>query len=135
MDERTRRLVRRRAGDACEYCRLKQEHEPFVTFHVEHVIAKQHGGTDNPSNLCLACTSCNLHKGPNIAGRDQQSGQLVPLFNPREDNWDDHFEWNGAILAGKTPAGRVTIAVLGINLTENVEHREALIAEGIFPPE
>ena len=44
-------------------------------------------------------------------------------------NWDDHFEWNGAQLVGKTAIGRATIVVLGINLPENVELREALIAE------
>ena len=39
----------------------------------------------------------------------------------------------GANLRGRTPAARATIAVLGINLAENVEHREELIQEGVFP--
>jgi hypothetical protein len=86
-------------------------------------------GGSAPDNLCWACTSCNLHKGPNIAGIDQQTGQLVPLFHPRQQVWADHFEWNGAIIRGKTPVGRATAAVLAFNLPENVELREALIAE------
>ena len=134
MDAATRRLVRRRARDTCEYCRLKQEHEPFLTFHVEHIIAKQHGGGDDHSNLCLACSSCNLHKGPNIAGVDPQSGALTPLFNPRNAVWSQHFEWRGSLLFGKTATGRATVAVLGINLPENVEQRDTLRDEGVFPP-
>lgn len=134
MDAATRRLVQQRAGNVCEYCRLPQEHEPFATFHVEHIIARQHGGDDDPSNLCLACTSCNLHKGTNIAGIDPQTGQIVQLFHARQDDWNVHFKWNGPELVGSTSVGRATVAVLGINLAENVEHREALIEERRCPP-
>jgi 5-methylcytosine-specific restriction endonuclease McrA len=55
MDAATRREVWSRAGSRCEYCGLPQEADPFLTFHVEHVIAKQHGGRDDLSNLALAC--------------------------------------------------------------------------------
>lgn len=55
MDAATRRLFRPRARERCEYCRLPQAAQPFVTFHVEHIIARQHGGSDDPMNLCLAC--------------------------------------------------------------------------------
>ena len=55
MDAATRQLVRQRASNCCEYCRLPQATQPFVTFHIDHIIARQHGGTDNPDNLCLAC--------------------------------------------------------------------------------
>jgi hypothetical protein len=129
MDPATRRLVWQRAGNCCEYCRVTQEHEPFASFHVEHVIARQHGGSDDPANLCLACTSYNLHKGPNIAGIDPETGSLVPLFHPREQVWEHHFDWHRTFLRGKTHVGRGSIAVLGINLPENVELREALLAE------
>jgi hypothetical protein len=50
MDAATKRLVRQRAQERCEYCRLPQTAQPFVTFHVEHIIAKQHGGSDDPNN-------------------------------------------------------------------------------------
>lgn len=123
MDAAARRLVRERAGNACEYSRLAQADEPFASFHVEHIVARQHGGGDEPGNLCWACTSCNLHKGPNIAGIDPESKSVVPLFHPRQQAWDDHFEWTGAELRGRT------VAVLAINSPENVELREALIAE------
>lgn len=72
MDTTVRDLVRRRAGECCEYCRLKQEHLPFVTFHVEHIIPHKHGGNDDPSNLAMACDRCNAHKGVNLTGIDPE---------------------------------------------------------------
>jgi hypothetical protein len=60
MDAATRDFVRRRAGDRCEYCLLRQEHSD-LTHHVEHIVAKQHGGSDNPENLALACHRFELH--------------------------------------------------------------------------
>jgi len=66
MDAATRRLVRHRAGNRCEYCGLQQDAVPVVTFHIEHIIPNQHGGTDDPSNLAFACFHCNQHKGPNL---------------------------------------------------------------------
>jgi hypothetical protein len=55
MDADTRKRVRERAGDRCEYCLLPQSGLPIARFHIEHVIARQHGGTDAPDNLALAC--------------------------------------------------------------------------------
>ncbi len=46
MDLATKGLVRQRAGNRCEYCHLPQDATPFLTFHVEHVIAKQHTPDD-----------------------------------------------------------------------------------------
>jgi len=55
MDERLRQTVRERAGYRCEYCSPPQDAEPFFAYHVEHVVARQHGGTDDSGNLALAC--------------------------------------------------------------------------------
>ena len=63
MDASVRALVRRRAGNRCEYCLLRQEHLPFSTFQIEHIVARKHGGNDEASNLALACDRCNSHKG------------------------------------------------------------------------
>ena len=89
VDANLRRLVRERAENRCEYCGCHQDELPFVTFHVEHIIARQHGGADDESNLCLACHWCNFHKGPNLS--TIVDGELVPLFHPRLQRWDDHF--------------------------------------------
>lgn len=68
----------------------------------------------------------------NVAGYDPESDELQPLFNPRRDDWENHFAWDGPVLRGKTPIGRTTIDVLRINLMERVEHRRLLIAAGVF---
>src|SRR5450631_1539400 len=60
-------------------------------------------------NLAMACFHCNRSKGPNIAGLDPASGELVRLFHPRTDIWTDHFRLDGTRLFGLTPVGRVTI--------------------------
>src|SRR5208337_4334251 len=68
MNAALRAFVRERAGRRCEYCRLHEDDADFLSFHVEHVVAKQHGGTDDPDILCFACAECNWAKGPNLAG-------------------------------------------------------------------
>jgi len=56
---------------------------------------------------------------------------VVTLFHPRRDSWNKNFEWDGALLFGKTPTGRATIHVLAINSVERVELREELVDEGV----
>jgi 5-methylcytosine-specific restriction endonuclease McrA len=68
-DAEVKDLVRQRAGDRCEYCGLRQKHS-HLAHHIEHIVAKQHGGTDELGNLALACHRCNLRKGPNLTGID-----------------------------------------------------------------
>jgi hypothetical protein len=84
-----RALVRERAGRRCEYCRLHEDNGGTLTFQIEHIIAKQHGGTHDPDGLCYSCAQCNWAKGPNLAGL--LDGKLYPLFNPRKQNWQRHF--------------------------------------------
>jgi len=105
MDSAVRQFVRQRAEDCCEYCRLPQE-AVDATFHVEHIIALQHDGTGDPSNLALACDRCNLYKGPNLTGIDSETGAIVLLFHPRQEGWRDHFAFRGPRIIGLTPRGR-----------------------------
>jgi hypothetical protein len=130
MDNALRSLVRRRAGDACEYCRLPQAASRFVRFHVEHIVARQHGGPTEPDNPALAFGFCNFHKGPNIASLDPESGELVPLFHPRRDRWTDHFAWEGTIIVGRTATVRATVRLLAMNDWERNEVSDNLQALG-----
>jgi 5-methylcytosine-specific restriction endonuclease McrA len=114
MDAATRAAVRRRAGNRCEYCRLLQENAD-LPHHIEHIVPKQHRGTDEFSNLALACQRCNLNKGPNLTGIDPASGAIAPLFHPRRDRWEDHFHFQGVWIEGRTASGRATVSVLGMN--------------------
>lgn len=132
MAKSLRDRVRERANGCCEYCHLPQ---PYVRerFQIEHVIAQQHRGGDDPDNLALACVRCNLHKGPNVAGYDSLTKLLVPLYNPRRELWHEHFAWAGARIEGRTPTGRTTVALLNMNAPQRVSLREALLEEGVLP--
>ena len=134
MDAALRKLVRERAKHRCEYCRIHQDQDPFFTLPIDHIIARQHGGKTEPDNLCLSCYRCNSHKGPNIAGIDLETGEMVPLFHPRQNNWHEHFKWSGTVLVGRTPIGRATVTLLAVNHTDYILLRESLMAEGSFPP-
>jgi hypothetical protein len=124
------RSVWDRANRRCEYCHMPAS--AYVSsFHVDHVVARQHGGESSLENLALACMHCNQRKGPNIAGRDPETGEIVPLFHPRRDRWGDHFEWNGPNLIGKSRIGRATIQVLAIDDPSFRAVRVALRDEGI----
>lgn len=121
--------MRERANFACEYCHLSESAVGDIPFHVEHIVASKHGGSDEASNLALACDRCNLHKGPNIAGIDPADGAMTPLFNPRTDQWNLHFEWNGLQIVGTTPIGRATVQVLELNSLRRIKLRRWLAAQ------
>jgi hypothetical protein len=103
---------------------------PFLTFHIEHITARQHGGGDDSSNLALACPDCNAHKGPNLTSIDPETGRLVALFNPRRDVWSEHFSFDGPMIVGRTPAGRATVRLLYMNEEARVEMRWRLQQAG-----
>lgn len=130
MDEATRHIVRDRAGWRCEYCRIRQEHEPGHTFHIEHIVARQHRGSSDPENLALACQLCNLLKGPNLTGIDPDSGIVTRLFDPRRDIWTEHFRLYGPHICGRTATGRTTVWLLEMNCDERVALREVLLQLG-----
>ena len=78
MDAELRQRVKERAAHRCEYCRLRQRDEDETPFHVEHITARQHGGTDDGENLALACCWCNALKGPNLSGLDPDTSAQTP---------------------------------------------------------
>ncbi len=104
-----------------------------IPFEIDHVIARKHEGQTVASNLALSCFNCNSYKGPNIAGVDHASGDIVRLFHPRSDSWDEHFRWEEAQLVGKTAIARAKIHVLSINHPDHIALRLALMEEGIWP--
>jgi hypothetical protein len=132
MSASLRREVWERAGSCCEYCQLPQEHDPRP-FHLDHIRPQKHDGPTVSENLALCCAACSLFKGPSPAGYDPETDGLTPLFNPRVEDWREHFAWSGNALVGRTPVGRTTIAVLRINDPLRVQHRQLLIELGVFP--
>ena len=108
---------------------------PLFPFHVEHILPKKHGGTDDPQTLGWSCHYCNLSKSSNLSGRDVLTGRIVVLFNPRRQRWQRHFFWDGSWLVGLTLCGRATIAVMNINAKHRIDLRELLLDAGLFTPE
>src|SRR5262245_7354174 len=108
MRQPSRRQIRDRARDRCEYCQLPQDFTS-LPHEVDHIRARKHRGPTTLQNTCWACAGCNAAKGPNAAGYDPDSDELTRLFNPRTDRWSDHFRWDGAMLRGRTAVGRATI--------------------------
>ena len=129
-------LVRQRANGRCEYCLLPSR-AMLPPFHIEHVVARQHGGETCLENLAFACGRCNRKKGPNLAGIDPNEGTLTPLFNPRAHLWSTHFEVDprpsGIEIRGKTAIGRTTVLVLGLNDEMRIWVRTKLWQERIWP--
>ena len=130
MDAATRQRVRQRANQRCEYCHLPQSAAPFLSFHIEHIRASQHGRDDALDNLALACPDCNRHKGPNLSSIDPDTQQLVPLFHPRTDLWDQCFDLEGQVIVGLNPVGRATARLLAMNDDVRAEMRAELQTTG-----
>jgi hypothetical protein len=130
-----RREVERRSRGRCAYCQTQQS-VAGSRFTVDHIIPKLLGGTDDLSNLCLACWECNLTKQGRISGPDATTVERVPLFRPDNDAWSDHFQWAeaGQVIVGTTASGRATVALLRLNRPALVRARERWIAAGWHPP-
>lgn len=125
--------VERRAAGRCEYCCMHQALQG-ATFHVEHVIPRCLGGLTEIANLAWACPSCNLHKSNRVEARAPGAQVAVPFFNPRTDQWNEHFRWDGFVVIGQTQIGQATIDALQFNLDRRIKIRQAEALFGLFPP-
>jgi hypothetical protein len=133
LSDKQKQAVRARAGDCCEYCRLAQS-SSFARFHVDHIIALKHGGTDADDNLCLACPDCNAHKGENVPALDPLTRAATKLYHPRQQVWDDHFKIDAdAMLSGLTPEGRATDLRAATSMTRTCQTAVGRIHGGDYP--
>jgi hypothetical protein len=131
-----REAVVRRAGNRCEYCHLAQDSQ-VATFPVDHVMPVSLDGPTNLENTALACPRCNAGKWKNVEALDPETGQTAPLFNPRLQEWRDHFRWShddSTVIEPITPTGRATVALLGLNSAQHLAIRSLLRILGLHPP-
>jgi hypothetical protein len=126
------RLVHDRARNCCEYCQTRQA-TIGQALHVEHIDPR--GGNDL-ENLCLACPTCNLSKATATAGLDPETKETVTLFNPRTQNWREHFRWidGGRRVQGLTPTGRATVERLRMNQDRVIVARALWVKANWHPP-
>jgi hypothetical protein len=130
------RIVRINAGNRCGYC-LSPQHLIMARLEIEHIIPLARGGTDAEENLWLACPPCNGHKSDKITARDPESGSEVALFNPRAQDWWDHFSWadDGVRVVGQSAPGRATILALHLNDAPVLLVRSYWVIAGWHPPQ
>jgi hypothetical protein len=120
-----RRGVEERARFCCEYCLLPAK-IAFFSHEIDHVIAEKHGGRTDLENLAFTCWRCNRHKGTDLGSFDPLTGEFSFLFNPRTQEWSQHFRFEGFHLVGLTPFGRTTVKLLQLNSDERLSERRRL---------
>jgi 5-methylcytosine-specific restriction endonuclease McrA len=132
VSQQLRRLVVTRADNLCEYC-LIAEKDTFLGCEVDHIISEKHSGPTEAGNLAYACVFCNQAKGSDIGSIDWESGEFVRFFNPRMDQWWDHFLLSGNKIEAKTKIGAVTANILLFNIADRLLERKVLRALNRYP--
>lgn len=133
VPESLRQQVRARAHGYCEFC-LVHEDDVAFSYHADHVIAEQHHGETKMDNLAWTCNICNHFKGTNLSSIDPLTKAIVPLFNPRKQQWKRHFCFSGVQIEPLTTSGRATTELLQFNSQRRITQRTALMSIGHFPP-
>jgi hypothetical protein len=136
----SRQFVRQRANYLCEYCHSSEEASAAL-FAIDHILPRSLNGSDELSNLALACQRCNGYRYNFTVGIDPVTQQVVPLFNPRKQKWLEHFSWtaDGLRIVGLTPIGRATCDRLDFNDDQHndgsiIKARRLWIKGGWHPP-
>ena len=128
-------LIIERANQRCKYCQCPMAYsaQPYV---FEHVIPVAHGGETSLANLALACGDYNGHKYTKIEALDITTRAPTQLYNPRYQQWQEHFAWSDDYLAmiGLTPIGRATVEALKLNRQGVLNIRRLLRLAGQHPP-
>lgn len=130
-----RRRVAAKAKYRCGYCLTSQKiiGQPM---HIEHIVSEAIGGSSDEEKLWLACALCNGHKSSKTDAIDPLTNEKGPLFNPRTQDWYEHFTWNdeGTQIIGQTSIGRATVLTLHMNNQYVVPSRRVWVAAGWHPP-
>ena len=129
------RLVLAESKGFCEYCWL---HSNFSSnsFHFDHILPTSKGGLSVFKNIVRSCGGCNGYKHDKTHYRDPLTRQLCRLYNPREDKWQEHFQWSNddLVVEGITGIGRATVELLQLNRIGSVNLRVLLKLVGLHPP-
>jgi hypothetical protein len=141
ISDSARQHIRERASFLCEYCH-SPEKLSANRFTLDHLMPQSLGGSDKLENLALACRRCNERRSNFIEAVDPVSKTNVPLFNPRQQIWNEHFIWDceGIVIKGSSAIGRATCVRLDLN-DERYPEEDSIRATrrfwaktGIHPP-
>jgi hypothetical protein len=135
IPEYLRERVTQQGRRRCGYC-LTQQRVVGTPMEIDHIIPEALGGKTEEENLCLACKLCNGYKGDEITAVDPLTGEVVALFDPRHQRWNEHFAWTpeGDQITGLTSIGRATVKALKLNRDSLVESRQLWVEAGWHPP-
>ncbi|MCY7376187.1 MAG: HNH endonuclease [Pyrinomonadaceae bacterium] len=132
VSEKLRNEVEIRAKETCEYCRIAVE-DTYFGGEIDHIISFKHRGKTESENLALACQPCNRNKGSDLGSVSETSKTLIRFFNPRTDEWNEHFRVNSdAEIEFLTEIGEVTAFIFGFNDLERIAERKGLIEIGHY---
>lgn len=135
VSEKLRLQVELRAAGACEYCRIAIE-DTYFGGEIDHIVSLKHRGKTEFENLALACQPCNRNKGSDLGSISETSKTLIRFFNPRTDDWSEHFRVNAkAEVESLTEIGAVTTFIFGFNDLERIAERKGLIEIGRYASE
>lgn len=131
-----RQQVFDRARGMCEYCRSQAKYA-IDALVIDHIQPISRGGKTIADNLALSCQTCNNYKYTKTTCLDPATNKLVPLFHPRQMNWEEHFTWNedATQMLGITPIGRATIELLQTNRDGVTNMRRVLTTINEHPPD
>ena len=130
-----RRQLEQDSRYRCGYC-LSEAALTGISLSIDHIIPIMAGGTTDRENLWSACRPCNENKNNRTQAEDVISGEFARLFNPRTQNWYEHFTWNEdkTEIIGLTPTGRATVSALQLNRPLLVRARLRWVLAGFHPP-
>ena len=135
VSQSLRKRIFQQARGRCGYCLVDAEYI-YALMEIDHIHPQSKGGSDDESNLWLACPRCNGYKQEQTDAVDPLSGDRVSLFNPRFQDWREHFIWGGddAEIVGLTPIGRATVLALKLNHPDSLKQRQRFVEFGWYPP-
>jgi HNH endonuclease len=141
ISDESKQLIRERGKYLGEYCH-SSELLSANRFTIEHLVPRSLGGSDDIDNLALACRRCNERRYNFVTGVDPETQEIVPIFNPCSQKWQEHFVWTdrGIVIRGISSVGRATCIRLDLNdlrYPENDSIRETRkfwLKTGLHPP-
>jgi HNH endonuclease len=112
-----RQELRRDFEFSCAYCTMLELEAMGIGFEIDHYDPVTHNAAlaNEYTNLVYSCDSCNGRKSSYLPEPDPARPE-VRLLRPDLDDFDEHAEMKTDLhLKERTPAGRYTIKLIGLN--------------------